>query len=166
MYYSKQKTSRQRINLLLLIVDSNSHYCLITNFSNLLQRLTPSNCKRKKGSMSKFCSNCFQPIIKKNFRKRFKFCESYSPLGIRMPTCALFFEFVRWQKTQRVPFFVYADLETIDVPLNPSTTVGSNTKEREKQFPCNVGAVLIDDRSNFAVLGFSASKTCVSRNPF
>ena len=164
VYYSKQKFSKRRINLLRLVVGSNSHYCLITNFSNLLQRLTRSESKRKKSSKSKLCSNCFQPIIKKNFRKHFKICESNSPLEIRMPTCALFVEFVTWQKTQRVPFIVYADLEAFDVPSNPSTTVGSNTKEIEKQFPCSFGAVLIDDRSKFVSVRFSASKILFHKN--
>ena len=130
--YSKQKSSKRRFNLLRLVVCSNSHYYLITNFSNILQQLTRSESKRKKGSKSKFCSNCFQPIIKKNFRKHFKLCWSNSPLKICMPTCALFVEFVNSQKTQRVPFIVYADLEAIDVSSNLSTTVGSNTKEIEK----------------------------------
>ena len=71
-----------------------------------------------------------------------------------MLTCALFVEFVNWQKTQRVPFFVYADLEAIDVPSNLSTTVGSNTKEIEKQFPCSFGAVLMDDRCEFVNIRF------------
>ena len=170
VYYSKRKSSKRRINLLRLVEGSNSHYCLITNFSNLLQRLTRSESKRKKGSKSKFCSNCFQPIIKKNFRKHFKFCESNSPLEIRMPTCAPFVEFVNWQKTQRVPFIVYADLEAIDVPSNPSTTVGSNTKEIEKQFPCSFGAVLIDDRSKFVsirffgIKNFRFTKTVLTQN--
>ena len=83
-----------------------------------------------------------------------------------MPTCALFVEFVNWQKTQRVPFIVYADLEAIDVPSNLSTTVGSNTKETEKQFSCSFGAVLIDDRSKFVNIRFSASKIFVSQKHF
>ena len=87
-----------------------------------------------------------------------------------MPTCAPFVEFVNWQKTQRVPFIVYADLEAIDVPSNPSTTVGSNTKEIEKQFPCSFGAVLIDDRSKFVsirffgIKNFRFTKTVLTQN--
>jgi len=149
VYYSKNKTSKRRINLLRLVDGSKSHYCLIKNFSNLLQRLTRSEKKRRQGPKSKFCSNCFQPILRKNYRSHAKFCESNSPLEIRMPLSSPIIEFVNWQKTQRVPFVVYADLEAIDVRSDASVKAGLNTKEIERQYPCSFGAILLDERSWF-----------------
>ena len=145
VFYSKNK-SKRRINLLRLTGDSRYTYCLITNFSNLLEQLTRSENKRRKGSKSKFCSNCFQPIMKKNFKTHFKFCDSNSPLKfgclLLPPPSELSIG-----KRQRVPIVVYADLEAIDVRSISPVTVGANTKEIEKQYPCSFGAVLLDCRS-------------------
>ena len=164
MCHSKQKSSKQRINLLRLIVGSTSHYCLIINFSNLLQRGTRSESKRRKGSESKFCSNCFQPIIKKNFRKHFKFLESNTAFEIRMPTCAPFVEFVNWQKTQRVPL-MFTQIRKL-YQVNPCNTVGSNTKEIERHFPCSFGAVLINERSKIVSIRFFVIKKFSFTKPF
>ena len=47
VYYSKNKISKRHINLLRLVDGSKSHYCLIKIFSNLIQRLTRSEKKRR-----------------------------------------------------------------------------------------------------------------------
>ena len=69
VFNSKNKSSKRRVNLLLLVSGCTTHFRLIKNFSNLLQHLTRSEKKRKHGSKPKFCSNCFQPIIKRNYRR-------------------------------------------------------------------------------------------------
>ena len=165
VYYSKRKSSKRRINLLRLVEGSNSHYCLITNFSNLLQRLTRSESKRKKGSKSKFCSNCFQPIIKKNFRKHFKFCASNSPLEIRMPTCAPFVEFVNWQKTEFPLLFtpIWKQLMSLRIylPLWEATL-----KKLKSSFPVVLVLFSSTTEVSLSILGFSASKIFVSQKPF
>ena len=63
-----------------------------------------------------------------------------------MPAKERVLEFVNWQKTQRCPFVVYADLEAINVP---QTEVNHETKTREieRQYPASYGAVLVDIRS-------------------
>ena len=147
VFYSKNKNSKRRVNLLRLVNGSKTHYCLIKNFSNLLQRLTRSEKKRKNGSKSRFCSNCFQSIIKRNYMNHIKFCESNAPLEIRMPISSPTIEFVNWQKTQKVPFVVYADLEAIDVCSVDAQRIGSFTKEIERQYPCSFDAILVDERS-------------------
>ena len=132
VFYSKNKSSKRRVNLLRLVSGCKTHYCVIKN-SNLLQRLTRSEKKRKHGSKCKFCSNCFQPIIKRNYRRHTNFCESNAALEVRMPVSSPNVEFQNWQKTQRVPFVVYADLEAIDVRSVDASKLGSNTKEIERQ---------------------------------
>ena len=76
-----------------------------------------------------------------------RFSENKAPLEIRMPAKERVIEFNNWQKTQRSPFVVYADLEAINVP----TTIGNNstlkTREVERQFPASYGAILLDYRS-------------------
>ena len=55
-------------------------------------------------------------------------------------------EFENWQKTQRVPFVVYADLEAIDVRSVDASKFGSNIKEIGSQYPCSFGAIHVDER--------------------
>ena len=75
-----------------------------------------------------------------------KFCEPNAPLEIRMPISSPTIEFVNWQKTQKVPFVVYADLEAIDVCSVDAQRTGSYTRETERQYPCSFGAILVDER--------------------
>ena len=145
VYHSKNRGARNRVDLLRLVENRNSHYCLIKNFSNLVHFLTRSKIKQRKGPKSRFCRNCFQPILKQNFKKHVLFCETNAPLEIRMPIGATHVEFVQWEKTQKCPFVVYADLESINV-ASTGAKVG-RTREVGKQYPASFGAVLIDSRS-------------------
>ena len=104
VYHSKNRTSRRKIKLLLLLEGQKSHYCLIKNFSNLMHQLHRSSKKRCKGPKSKFCGNCFQPIIRLNYRKHIEFCEDHKPLEITMPQCDTTLSFNNWQKNTMVSF--------------------------------------------------------------
>ena len=135
VFYSMNKNSKHRVNLLCLVSGSKTHYCLIKNFSNLLQRLTQSEKKRRNGSKSRFCKNCFQSITKRNYMNQIKFSESNVPLEIRMPSSSPTIEFVIWQKTQKVPFVVYADPEAKDVCSADAQRIGSHTKKMTDSIP-------------------------------
>ena len=69
--HSKNRASRKNLKLLLLMDESKNHYCLIKNFSNLMQKLNRSSKKRTKGPKSRFCGNCFQPVIRKSYGKSY-----------------------------------------------------------------------------------------------
>ena len=75
VYHSKSRRGRHKIDLLRLMDNQNSHYCLIKNFSNLIHFLTRSRMKHDKGPKSRFCRNCFQPIIKITSRNTFRFAK-------------------------------------------------------------------------------------------
>ena len=76
LYHSKNRTGRHKANLFRLMDNQNSHYCLIKNFSKLINFLTMSRMKHDKGPKSRFCRNCFHPIIKKIFKKHvFRFAK-------------------------------------------------------------------------------------------
>ena len=64
-----------------------------------------------------------------------QFCESNAPLEIRMPISSPTTEFVNWQKTQNVPFVVYADLGAIDVCSVDAQRIASNTKKMKDSMP-------------------------------
>ena len=147
VYHSKNRRGRHKIDLLRLIDNQNSHFCLIKNFSNLIHFLTRSRMKHDKGPKSRFCRNCFQPIIKKNFKKHISFCENNAPLEIRMPLESQTTEFVNWEKTQKCPFVVYADLEAINVALAQFPQTKYRTREIERQYAASFGAVLVESRS-------------------
>ena len=147
VYHSKNRRGRHKIDHLRLMDNQNSHYCLIKNFSNLIHFLTRSRMKHDKGPKSRNCRNCFQPIIKKNFKKHVSFCESNAPLEIRMPLESPTIEFVNWEKTQKCPFVVYADLEAINVASAQFPQTKCRTREIERQYAASFGAVLVDSRS-------------------
>ena len=70
VYHSTNRKGRHKIDLLRLLENKNSHYCLIKkNISNLIHFLCRSKSKQNKGPKSRFCRNCFQPIVKPNFKK-------------------------------------------------------------------------------------------------
>ena len=146
VYHSKNRRGRHN-DLLGLMNNQNSHYCLIENFSNLIDFLTSSRIKRDLERKSRFCRNCFQPITKKNFKKHVSFCESNAPLETRMPLESPTIEFVNWEKTQKCPFAVYADLEAINVASAEFPQTKCRTREIERQYAASFGAVLVDSGS-------------------
>ena len=103
--------------------------------------------KHDKGQKSRFCRNCFKPIIKENFKKHVSFCESNAPLEIRMPLGSKTREFVNWEKTQNCPFAVYADIEAINVASAQFPQTKCRTREIERQYAASFGEVLVDSRS-------------------
>ena len=151
VYHTKNRKARNKIDLLRLVDNKNNHYCLIKNFSNLIRFLTRSKLKQGKGPKSRFCRICFQPIVKQNFKKHNMFCETNAPLEIRMPDESTSIEFFHWEKTQKCPFVVYADLEAINVASTVlQTATHSRTREVERQYPASYGAVLVDSRSKLS----------------
>ena len=129
-----------------------------------MHRLHRSSKKRFKGPKSKFCGNCFQPIVRKNYQKHLEFCEEHKPVEIQMPEDGKTISFSNWQKTQWCPFVVYADLEAIDVKCDEIGASTSNTTEIERQYPASFGAVLFDKRTNSIVdEAFYRGEDCIEK---
>ena len=101
--------------------------------------------KHDKGPKSCVCRNCFQPIIRKNFRKHVSFCEN-KPLEIRMSLESATIEFVNWDKTQKCPFAVYDDLEATNEASAHFPQTKCRTREIERQYAASFGAVLVECR--------------------
>ena len=146
IYSSKNKSQRRKVNLLRLVDGKRSHYCLIKNFSNLIHHLSRSPQKRSNGPKSRFCWNCYQPVLKQNMARHSSFCDSNDPLKSLMPKDDRILQFVNWQKTQLCPFVVYADLEALNVCQTETHRLSSKTHEIERQFPASFGAVLVDNK--------------------
>ena len=165
VYHSKTRKGRHKINLLRLLENKNSLYCLMKNISNLFHFLCRWKSKQNKGPKSRFCRKCFQTIVKPIFKKYALFCESNAPLEIRMPTESPSVEVVSWEKTQKCLFVVYADLEAINVASTQIPRVKSRTREIERQYAASFGGVLIDYRSqlfyqNTSLIHLSFKRFC------
>ena len=85
-YLTKNKSSAGKITLLLLTEENNSHYCLITKFHTIIHRVCRLKNKAEKGPKTKFCSNCMHFVIKSEYSRHVKFCETNRPLDISMPS--------------------------------------------------------------------------------
>ena len=147
VYHSKNRRGRHKIDLLRLKDNQNSHFCLIKKLSNYIRFPTRSRLKLDRGLKSRIFRNCFQPILRKNFKKHVSFCESNAPLEIRMPLESPTIEFVNWEKTQKCPFVVSADLEAINVASAQFPQTICWTREIERQYAASFGAVLVESRS-------------------
>ena len=81
---SKLKGNFRKVFLLLLTDGLNSHYCLITNFQNLMHKLCRSLGKAEKGRRTNFCVNCMQSIGKNKYADHIRLCEDNQTLRIVM----------------------------------------------------------------------------------
>ena len=70
VYHSKNRRGRHKIDLLRLMDNQNSHYCLIKNFSNLIHFLNRSRMKHDKGPKSRFCRSLLNHLSSSIGRKR------------------------------------------------------------------------------------------------
>ena len=64
-----------------------------------------------------------------------------------MPLESPTLEFVSWEKTQKCPFVVYADLEAINVGTKSLSQANYRTREIERQYAASFGVILVDSRS-------------------
>ena len=115
---SKVKSKIGKVFLLLLTDVLNSHYCLITNFQHFMHTLCRSPRKAMKCPKTKFCVNCMQSIGKVEYRDHVRRCEDNQPLRNVLPNEDLKLKFNNWEKTEKCPFVVYADLEALNVPAD------------------------------------------------
>ena len=159
---SKVESKIRKVFLLLLTDGLNSHYCLITNFQHFMHTLCRSPRKTMKGPQTKFCVNCMKSIGKVKYRDHVRLCEDNQLLRILIPNEDLKLKFNNWEKTQKCPFVVYADLEALNVPADIKK--GKKTVIIEKQYPASYGAILVDCRTNSVVAeSLYRGKDCISK---
>ena len=85
VYHSKNRASRKKIKLLLLMEGTKSHYCLIKNFSNVIHRLHRSSKKRFKGPKSKIAAIVFNRLCEKTIKNIWSFVKSTSLWKYKCP---------------------------------------------------------------------------------
>ena len=127
-------TKRKHDIILLLIKDGEkSHYCLVKNISALLSSQINSNDHKRY-----FCLNCFNSFKDEDkLKEHKKYCYENESVKINMPPPGTFLRFKNFLHSEKAPFAVYADFESLIKPMdncNPDPN-RSYTKKYQKHEP-------------------------------
>ena len=101
--------------ILLLIKDgNNSHYCLVKNISALLYSQINKHKEKRH-----FCLNCFNGFnTPESLNKHKEYCYNNECIKINMPPTGSFLEFKNFVHSEKAPFAIYADFESLIKPLD------------------------------------------------
>ena len=159
--YTKSKDERKHNIVLLLIKNGeNSHYCLVKNLSALLT----SQVNSRKGKFY-FCLNCLNGYDKPEKLEHHKeYCSEEDSVKINMPPPETYLKFKNFLHSERAPFAVYADFESIVKPIDscdPDPNK-SYTKKYQKHEPVSfVYYIKSFDESVYP----STKRTYIKENP-
>ena len=101
--------------ILLLIKDvEKSHYCLVKNISALLSSQINNNEHKRY-----FCLNCFNSFKSSDsLDKHKKYCYNNESVKISMPPPNTFLRFKNFRYSEKAPFAIYADFESLIKPID------------------------------------------------
>ena len=111
----KKEDERKHNIVLLLIKDGdNSHYCYVKNESALLA----SQVNNHKGKIY-FCLNCLNGYDEpEKLEKHKEYCGEEESIKINMPPPDTYIKFKNYLYSERAPFAIYADFESLVKPLD------------------------------------------------
>ena len=115
-----KKENERKHNIVLLLIKNgdNSHYCLIKNLSALLT----SQVNSRKGKFY-FCLNCLNGYDNpEKLEKHKEYCSEEKSVKINMPPPETYLKFKNFLYSERAPFAIYADFESILKPLETHET--------------------------------------------
>ena len=130
---SKYTGSKHDIILLLIKDGDNSHYCLVKNISALLYSQINKHKEKRH-----FCLNCFNGFnTPESLNKHKEYCYNNECVKINMPPSRSFLEFKNFVHSEKAPFAIYADFESLIKPLNvcDPDPEKSYTKKYQKHEP-------------------------------
>ena len=112
---SKKEVERKHNIILLLIKDEdNSHYCLVKNLSALL-----TSQVNKHSHKLYYCLNCLNGYDNpEKLEKHKEYCGEEESIKINMPPPDTYIKFKNFLYSERAPFAVYADFESLLKPLD------------------------------------------------
>ena len=122
-----------KIRLMLIEKDGVLHYCLVKNVSCLL-----SSQVSKHNGKKYFCDRCLNPFwCEQSLNKHLEYCGNYEAVKIEMPEKGKILKFKNCCNSEKVPFVIYADTESLIKPIqccepNPQN---SYTKKYQKHEP-------------------------------
>ena len=156
----KEEERKHNIVLLLIKNGDNSHYCYVKNLSALLA----SQVNNHKGKLY-FCLNCLNGYDEPEKLEQHKeYCNESESIKINMPSPDTYIKFKNFLYSERAPFAVYADFESIVKPLDtcePDPNK-SYTKKYQKHKP--VSFVYYIKSFNESVYK-STKRTYIKENP-
>ena len=130
---SKYTGCKHDIVLLLIKDGEKSHYCLVKNMSALLA----SQINNHKGACN-ICLNCFNGFkTPDSLNKHKEYCYNCECVKILMPPPGTFLRFENFLHSEKAPFAVYADFESLIKPMencDPDPNK-SYTKKYQKHEP-------------------------------
>ena len=110
----KEYERKHNIVLLLIKNGDNSHYCYVKNLSALLT----SQVNNHKGKFY-FCLNCLNGYDEEEkLNKHKEYCSEEESIKINMPSPDTYIKFKNFLYSERAPFAIYADFESIVKPLD------------------------------------------------
>ena len=157
-----KKENERKYNIVLLLIKNgdNSHYCYVKNLSALLA----SQVNNHKGKLY-FCLNCLNGYDNPEKLEQHKeYCSESESIKINMPPPETYLKFKNFLYSERAPFAVYADFESIVKPLDtcePDPNK-SYTKKYQKHEP--VSFVYYIKSFNESVYK-STKRTYIKENP-
>ena len=115
-YTKAKKEDERKHNIVLLLIKKgdNSHYCYVNNLSALL-----SSQVNKHKSKLYFCLNCLSGYDDpEKLEKHKEYCSEEESIKINMPKPDTYIKFKNYLYSERAPFAIYADFESILKPLD------------------------------------------------
>ena len=110
----KEKERKYNIVLLLIKNGDNSHYCYVKNLSALL-----SSQVNKHSHKLYFCLNCLNGFDDpEKLEKHKEYCSEEESIKINMPSPDTYIKFKNFLYSERAPFAIYADFESIVKPID------------------------------------------------
>ena len=111
---SKYTGCKHDIVLLLIKDGENSHYCLVKNISALLSSQINNNDHKRY-----FCLNCFNSFnCEESLIKHKEYCYNNECVKISMPPQNTFLRFKNFRYSEKAPFAIYADFESLIKPID------------------------------------------------
>ena len=124
---SKHADRLHKIKLLLMSEEEKTHYCLIKDFS----RLVSSQVNKHKGKVY-MCERCINPFkTEQALKEHEKHCTNEECVNLKMPNPGSTISFKNIERMGRVPFIIYADIESLLKPISscePSPEISSTNK--------------------------------------
>ena len=125
----------REVDIILLLIerDGVKHYCLVKNSSRLLSKQTSAH---KEGTH--ICLRCLNSFwTHKSLEKHWEYCRNHEAVKINMPEKGTILRFKHHERSEKLPFIIYADTEALIKEMqncdpNPQN---SYTKKYQKHEP-------------------------------
>ena len=113
-YKSKYNLTRENQKIVLMIIDGKKwHYIAVKSLSALFRGIT----SKHEGDF--YCLNCFQSYSTENkLIKHKKVCENHDYCYAEIPEEDKILKYNQGEKSMKVPFVIYADLESLLEKMN------------------------------------------------